>query len=302
MRKAILLAALGIGVSVFAIACGGGDKKTIDLGDGNEVTIGGDLPDSFPDDFPIYDGADFQGASTAKQDGIEGTVATWTTGDDLDDVTAFYDEEFADGPWAIQTEGTAGGSAYWAVQNSDSDKAAYVSVSESDGEVTILATVSDDPNQASSDGDDGSDDGSSDDGDSSSDDGDDGSSSDGDDGDVPVIEAELPDEVDLPNDFPTDLVPLLDDAHVASANTITSGGVTAYTVAYYTEDTADEVASYYKGELEGKGYTQSVQTSDNNGIYAAYAENADGTGKIIVVTASDSDVDGYRQVVLQVTG
>jgi hypothetical protein len=291
---------IGCGLALLLVgsaACGGGGDKTIDIGDG-EVSIGDDLPDSFPDDFPIYDGADLQSAIQGEQDGIEGIVATWTTGDDVDDVRAFYDEQFDGDPWSTTTEGTAGGTAYWTVENS-TGKVGYVAVSDGD-DVTIMATVGDDPNRASSDGDvdDGSDDGSDDDSDSG-DDGSDDSSDDGDSSDFP--EAEVPDEVDLPSDFPSDIVPIIDGARVTAANTVTVNGIETFTIALYSKDTADEVASFYKAELEGKGYTQSIQTSDGNGVYAAYSENSDGTGKIIVVTANESDVEGYRQIVLQVS-
>jgi hypothetical protein len=297
-----LVRALALGIVALTFAACGGDDKTIDLGDGDEVTVSEDLPDEFPDDFPIYDGADFQNSIRGEQDGIEGIVATWTTGDDIDDVKAFYDDEFAGGPWTSTSSGEAGGSAFWTAEHSDTGKVAYIAISPGD-DVTIIATVGDDPDQASS-GDDGDDsgdggDGSSDDADDSGGDGSDDGSGDGSTGSG---DATLPDEVDLPAGFPDDEVPLLDDAHVTSANTITSNGITMYTVSFYTKDSAQDVASHYKDDLEGKGYTQSIQTSDGSGIYAAYAENDDGTGWTVIVTASDADVEGYRQVVLQVSG
>jgi hypothetical protein len=276
-------------------ACGGGDGDgTIEVDDG-EVSISDDLPGDFPDDFPIYDGADLQSTIRGEQDGIEGAIVTWTTGDDVDDVRAFYDEAFDGGPWSSVTEGTAAGSAYWGVEHGGSGKVGYVAVNDGD-DVTIVATVGDDPSQAASD-DDGTGEGD-DSSDETTGDGSDGDGS-GDAGDPP--EATLPDEVDLPAAFPSDVVPIIDDARVTAANTVTANGVTAFTVALYSEQSAEEIADFYKSELEGKGYTQSVQTSDGSGIYAAYAENVDGTGTLVIVTANEGDVEGYRQVVLQVS-
>lgn len=311
MLKWIL--ALGCAASLLAgAACGGGgDDETIDLGDGNEVTVGDDLPDDFPDNFPVYEGADLQGAVTGEQDGIQGIVATWTTGDDYDDVQAFYEDAFAEGSdWESVLNGTAGESAYWSVEERDGTRVGYVAVADGD-EVLISATVGDDPNAASGDGDSGDDDADGSDGGSDgSSDGDDGSgddgsdSSDGDDGSDGDSDnggsTDLPDEVDLPGDFPSD-VPFPDDATITAANSISSDGVTSYTIAFYSKDSVDDLADFYKGELEGDGYAQSVQTSDANGVYAAYSENDDGTGRVIVISAYEGDIEGYRQVLLQVT-
>jgi hypothetical protein len=285
-----------------AVACGGGGEKTIDVGDGettidvgdgNEVTVGGHLPDSFPDDFPIYEGADLQGAVQGEQDGIEGIVATWTTGDGIDDVTSFYEDAFDGGAWVSVTNGAAGGSTFWAVEESDGDKVGYVAVSGG-GEVTIIATVGDDPSATtdgsgdSSDGDSGDDSGSTDDGDA-------------DDGSGPDASADLPGEVDLPDGFPSDLVPLPDSVRVTTANSFTSNGTETFMVGFFTKDSAKDIGEYYKSELEGNGFTQSVQTSDATGVYAAYSENPDGTGTIVVISVNDGSIEGYREGVVQVT-
>ena len=154
-----------------AAACGGGDEKTVDVGNGDEVTIGGDLPGDFPDDFPIYDGADLQGAVDGEQEGIRGIVATWTTGDDFEDVRSFYESAFEDGPWKSSGNGNAGGTAWWSLLESDGDQVGYVAVTDGDG-VSIIATVGDDPNLAAGpDGDSSSEDEPTPDGDSSSDSG-----------------------------------------------------------------------------------------------------------------------------------
>lgn len=290
------ISAIGIALVASTGCGGGGGEKTIDLGDGGEVTLGTDLPGDFPDDFPIYDGADLEGASQATQDGITGIVATWTTGDDLDDVTAFYTSEFENGPWTSSTTGSAGGSTWWSAEHADG-KVAYVSVSEADG-VTIMAVVGDDPDQASSNDDDTSSDDSSGD-DSSSDDSsseDDGSSDSGGGG------ADLPDEVDLPDDFPTDLVSFPDSLRITTGTSYSANGQATFMVGFYTKDSPQEVADYYESELTGKGFAQSVQTSDSSGVYSAYAENEDGTGTIIVVSANDTgSVEGYYEGVVQVT-
>ena len=305
----------GIAVLSFSAACGGGDSDTIDLGDGNSVSVGGDLPDDFPDDFPVYDGADFQGAVQSEVEGISGTAATWSTGDDFDDVVAYYDGAFDGGAWTSTSNGSAGGTKYWLVDQADGDQVGYVAVSDGD-EVAIVATIGDDPNQASS-GDDSSDDDSSDDGDSSSDDGssddggddgsDDGSSSeDGSDDSASdpssgSSDVDLPEEVDIPDDYPTDLIQLPDGARVTLAQSYSSNGQTTYMVGFITEKDANEAGDEIDAHLTGQGYTQSIKTTDGSGFYAAYAENADGTGTIIAVSANEGTYEGYAEGIVQVT-
>jgi uncharacterized protein YaaQ len=271
-----------------AVACGGGDdKKTIDLGDGNEITVGDDLPDEWPDDFPVYDGADLQGSTRGTQDGITGVTATWTTGDSVDDVAAFYNDEFESGPWSVTLSGNAGGATYWAVENSDGSKAGYVSVTGDGGDDTIItAIVGDNPDGASGSGDSGNDDG------SSSNDGSGGSSS----------SADLPDEVDLPDDFPTDLVSVPDGARITSGQSFSSSGQTTFMVGFITEDTVDDVGDAFEREMASKNFSQTLSSSDGNGVYAAYSENDDGTGAIIVLSVNESSsYEGYQEGVIQVT-
>lgn len=313
MFKWFAVLAVCTAIALGSAACGGGDdEKTIDLGDGNEITVGDDLPDDFPDDFPIYDGADLQGATTGEQDGISGIVATWTTGDSYEDVEAFYNDAFESGEWSVTLTGQAGGSTYWAVTNSDDSKAGYVAISEGD-DTLISATVGDNPDGASGSGDDSGDSG--DDDGSSSDDGssDDDASSDGDDDSVSdpsdddtgdsTGDADLPDEVELPDDFPSDLVSSIPGgARITSDQSFTSNGQSTFMIGFISEDSVDAIGDAFDDEMTGKGYTQTLKTSDGTGVYAAYTENDDGTGAVVVLSVNESSsYDGYQEGVIQVT-
>ena len=276
-------------VPLAALACGGDDDNTVNLGDGNEVTIGDDLPDSFPDDFPIYDGADLQGATESDRAGVSGTEAVWTTGDDFDDVKGFYDDAFADGPWKSSGDGTLPESVFWTVAKGDED--GYVLITDAD-DVTIIAIVGEGAGEIADD--ESTDDGAGDtatpdDGDSSSDD-----------GSGPGA-ADLPDEVDLPDDFPDDKVDLPDDIRITNASSINAGGTQTFLVQFYSQDSTDDLTGHFKETLEGNGFSQTLQTSQDGGTYAAYSENVDGTGSVVVVSVIDGDVDGYRFVNVQVT-
>jgi hypothetical protein len=268
-------------VSLAGFACGGGDKKTIDIGNG-EVTVGDELPDSFPDDFPIYDGADLQGVVQGEQGGISGTVATWETNDDFEKVKKFYDAALKDGPWKSLADGTVAGSTFWSVENSAGEEQGYVQIADTNPTriVVVVGNRGGDIGGDVSTPDSGS-------GDPSS-----GSDSSG---------GDLPKEVALPDDFPSDQVPLPDDIRITNASSVNAGGTQSRLLQFYSKDSADDLASFFKDELEGKGFTQSIQQSQDGGIYAIYSENDDGSGLLVSITILDGDVAGYRQVTLQIT-
>lgn len=285
MRRWILAFAAIFAITVGAVACGGGDdERTIDTGDG-EVTFGGDLPDDFPDSFPVYDGADFEGGAQGNQGGVEGFVATWRTGDSAEDVTDFYDEEFADGPWKSSGSGSAGGGGYWIVENEDEGLTAYVGVTEIDGDTAITAVVGE------------SDDlGSPDDGDDPTEPADDGSGDGDNDGDTGGS-ADLPDEVDLDDDFPADKVYIPGGARVTSSSNFSTGGNASYFVEIYEQsDDAESVADDYESNMESKGWTNAF-TSESDGTFVHTYSNEAGT-ESAAVSISDSDVDGYVLITL----
>jgi len=278
--------------AVTAFACGGDDKK-VSLGNGDEVTVSDDLPDDFPDDFPVYDGADLQGSAEGETSGINGFVVTWKTGDDLDDVKNFYDEELADGSWTSTSSGEQGGNtAFWLAENEDKSKAAYVTASTDGGDTIILVTIGDQDDPTS-----GSDDpATSDDADSGSGGGDDSSSGDGD-------SAELLDEVDLSDDFPKDRVPFPDDARVTSSSSFSGGGVKTYLVELNSKDDVGTLADFFTSELEGNGWTESFKTETDGEAFLTFTpdDGADASSESVTVTVSPSDVDGYSDVVIAVS-
>jgi len=294
-----LLAVLGL--ALFA-ACGG-DDKTIATEDG-EITISDDLPDEFPDDFPVYDGADLQGSYRGESEGVEGIVATWTTGDSIDDVAAFYERELDDGEWTTQSQGDQGalGSFFFAL-NSDESKAAYVYISGNDDDTTILVTVGD--NDGTLTGDDGSDDGSSDGSDDgSTDDNSSGDDSSGDDStdDGSSGSAELPDEQDLPDDFPSDRVPLPGDARVTGSSSFSSGGTNTFFVEFYSQDSADELADHFKSELPANGWTESLTSESDGEIFLSFAPEGGVSTSGVTIIIADSPADGYRLVSISMFG
>jgi hypothetical protein len=274
-------------------ACGGGDDGDVDLPSGGEADISDELHDEFPDDFPIYDGADLEASYTGESQGVEGLVATWTTGDSIDEVRTFFDDEFdGDGPWDAQGDIQTGDSTIWNVSNDNGDVAVVTAVEE-DGETSISVILSDelrdlptdDGDDDGSDGDDGSDDSSDD---SSDDEGSDSGAGD------------LPDAVDLPDDFPSGDVPLPDDIRITNATSFTTSGVTSYVVEFLSQDSTDDLATHFRDAFAGMGWDQAFQQEAAGTITASYTENQDATGSVVSVTIYESSYDGYNTVALSI--
>jgi hypothetical protein len=271
----------------FAVSCGGGDDKTFDLpGDGDLTVSEDEPPEGFPDDFPVYDGADFIGGSSQTVDGAEALSASWETGDDASDVQEFYTDKLSTGAWRTLNTVTLNDTLSITFERDGGDAAGQVSVVDDDGTTTIVVVIGEGFTDTG--GDDGSD-GSGGDATDTPDDSGSGTSDD-----------DLPDEVDLPSDFPADRVRLPDGARVTQAVTATADGATSYIVQFYSEDSVEDVADHFKSALEGNGFSQTITSSQDGGVFAIYAENEDGTGIGVTLTVTDSEVPGYTSTALQV--
>ena len=80
-----------------------GEATFTDTKTGQTVTVGGDkLPDTFPKDFPIYQGARVvSSVSGTQQDKSNGLLVEYTTPDGLDKVIPFYKKELGANGWLI---------------------------------------------------------------------------------------------------------------------------------------------------------------------------------------------------------
>lgn len=281
MRRWMLALAALVAVSSTVVACGGGDdKKTIDTGDGGKVTVGGDLPDDFPDSFPVYDGADFQGGVESSQGGVDGFAANWTTGDSVKDVSDFYEKEFEDGDWKSTGSGNAGGGSFWLVENADEGLTAYVLIAEADGDTAITAIVGDSDDTGTG-------------GDEPTEPADqedptpDDSSSGGDTG-----SSDLPDEVDLDDDFPVALVYFPSDGRITGSSSFSSDQGDSYFVEIYVKsDDPESIADKFKDEMKSKAW-ENAFSSEADGTYVQTYSKGDGA-ETASLSVSKSDVNGY---------
>ena len=84
-----------------------GDSVTVETDDG-AVTVengeAGELPDGFPDDFPIYDGATVDSASSIAADGDTTFYVNLVSKDAVGDVYDWYKEEFGSSGWEIKSD------------------------------------------------------------------------------------------------------------------------------------------------------------------------------------------------------
>jgi len=95
----IMIVSTALVIALGAAACGDDDDGDAGPTPPEGIDIGDELPDDWPGDFPIYPDAELDSVVSSTEEGIAGTVATFTTGDAFEDVTDFYTEELADGPW-----------------------------------------------------------------------------------------------------------------------------------------------------------------------------------------------------------
>ncbi len=87
----MLVALCLLGALALAAACGGG---------GEEGPGGAELPEGFPQDFPLYAKATVDAATLAPEGG--GFLVEWRSSESPDQVRAFYERELDKDPWQVE--------------------------------------------------------------------------------------------------------------------------------------------------------------------------------------------------------
>jgi hypothetical protein len=207
----------------------------------------------------------------------------------VSDVVEFYTNELDDGTWRSVTRTSTGDGSLIAFEHDSDDRAGAVVIGEADGKTTIVVSIGEgldiDDGDEPADGTDGGD---------------------GEDEDTPVsgdqpTEDDLPGEVDVPGTFPSGQVPLPDSAHVSQATSSTAGGVGSHVLQFYSDESADDIAAFFKSELEGNGFTETVRTAQQGSVFVGFSESPDASGMIVTITISQSEVPGFTSTILQVT-
>ena len=307
MRKYVrLIVPMLVVVAALAVACGGGDSKTVKIPGGGEVSTSNKLPSDFPSDFPIYGGAKVVGSVKGDQQGLKGFFVTWETGDDVDKVTAFYKKEFEKGPW--KSESTLESSGTTILGAKKEAKTAVLTIARSDNKTTIGAFLGDDNSSSDSSTPSGGSKTSTSSGSSSkktstpsSD-----SSGSGDSGSTPTANTKLPAEVKISKDFPTDRVPFPSGARITSSASFGAAGSKTYSVEMYVKDTPENVGTFFSNELPKHGWTSSFSSESNGEHFETFSKEGADTSSTesATITTGEADVAGYTKanIILSLAG
>jgi hypothetical protein len=193
--------------------------------DGGAVTrrYEGRLPPGFPDAVPTYPGADVV-ASIVQVNGEDaGFLVVYDTGDDREDVTAYFEEQLSTDPWQIDA-GQAGrtGTRHQFSRIDEADVGSVViSAASPDADVTTIIVTFEVVSGADSVGD---------------------------------VSFEPPATQVLPEGFPTDIPQYPDSILIESAFGRQPQG-DAFVVSYITEDGIDDVLAFFNEEFGERGWT-----------------------------------------------
>jgi len=95
-----------------------------------EGTIVAELPPQWPGDFPVLPGARFIEAVIASAAPDASMTGIWRTDATVDEIVAFFDTRFEEGPWVSAGAGDLGGYATWVARKDGAELQALVSVIE----------------------------------------------------------------------------------------------------------------------------------------------------------------------------
>ncbi|HEY8490234.1 MAG TPA: hypothetical protein VIO14_04500 [Dehalococcoidia bacterium] len=152
----VLLAVVVVGGA--ALACGGGGsgedaaedlvEQAIKESGGGDVDIEVDnakLPDNFPKEFPIYEGAKVTFTLTSSagsgQSGNAWTVS-WETKDSVEKVTKFYQDNLSKNQWTISATSTdSSGASFFIDRDAGGKSVGGMVTITRDGDVTAITAI-----------------------------------------------------------------------------------------------------------------------------------------------------------------
>lgn len=141
IRLSFVALALALVMPALA-ACSDDDPELPD-----EIDIVDSLPEQWPDDFPLYPGADLQSVLTSDEEGAAGTLAAFETDDSVSDVSDFYENAFRAGPWVNTVDPQLSDSeASFLIQHEDGSNAeSSVSIGEEEGSTSVFIFLAENP-------------------------------------------------------------------------------------------------------------------------------------------------------------
>lgn len=110
-----------------------------------EFQSGGDLPEGFPGDFPVFPDARLVGGFRGLEGGEESFLVTWETDADVEEVADFYEDGLAESGWQVVNSGTFSTdgetTAFLEIQGEDSATTGGVTITNAEGTTTIIVAL-----------------------------------------------------------------------------------------------------------------------------------------------------------------
>jgi len=117
-----------------------GGKATFENSEGKvSFEEGGELPEGFPKDFPVYPGAKVVSSFTANTDGKDGMSVVWETGDSVEAVSGFYKSNLVANGWKVSATFEQGDSTTTSFEKEG--WGGFMGITSTEGKTTISATV-----------------------------------------------------------------------------------------------------------------------------------------------------------------
>ena len=127
----LLIALLAVLLVSTAVACNDDDGGT---------RAGGVTTDeALPDDFPVYDGSEFDAGGVTDDGDLSTFLGTWRTDASPEEVRRFFEDAFGEGPWHIVgTEETENGLVIRVEhEGGDEPQSGVIVIREENGETVI---------------------------------------------------------------------------------------------------------------------------------------------------------------------
>ncbi len=110
----------------------GGEKVTVTSDEGEfSFEEGGNLPDNFPSDFPVYPNAKLASSWTAKGNDTDGLSLIWKTEDIVSKVSNYYESELKNAGWILSFTSKTEDSTTFAFEKNDVSGFIGITVEES---------------------------------------------------------------------------------------------------------------------------------------------------------------------------
>jgi len=228
--KALIIALTLALLPAFVIACND---------DGGTTTAPVANDEALPDDFPVFEGLEFDGGGVTGDDASSTFVGAWTTDASADEVRRFYEDQLQNGPWRIVDESETPNGTVIRVEREGGDEpeTGVIVIREEDGKTIVGKEVTKGIPKVNTGDDEDDDDG--------------GATG----GSTPGPQPTPGSVSGLPADFPADRVPLPADATVETATGPSENAPGLFLVDFRSTSEPAALKTYWSATLTARGWT-----------------------------------------------